>query len=101
MRPAPPREARAARCQRAMANQRHLAGPRTRTTANPRSEIQNPSATRIRRAFPLFLLVSLLPLSATDAAAAAEPAPPDYAAVEALFHQHCLDCHAAQDPEAN
>src|SRR5262249_42723030 len=25
---------------------------------------------------------------------------PDFAAVQAIFNQHCLDCHAAQDPEA-
>jgi WD40 repeat protein/mono/diheme cytochrome c family protein len=31
---------------------------------------------------------------------AADAAPPhDFAAVEALFAKHCLDCHAAQDPE--
>jgi mono/diheme cytochrome c family protein len=27
-------------------------------------------------------------------------ATPDFAAVQAIFNQHCLDCHAAQDPEA-
>jgi WD40 repeat protein len=26
--------------------------------------------------------------------------PPDYASVDAIFSQHCLDCHAAQEPEA-
>src|SRR6266581_8292471 len=30
---------------------------------------------------------------------AAAASPPDYAAVDAIFNQHCLDCHAAQDPE--
>ncbi|MCI0536912.1 MAG: pre-peptidase C-terminal domain-containing protein [Verrucomicrobiales bacterium] len=25
---------------------------------------------------------------------------PDFAAVQAVFNQHCLDCHATQDPEA-
>src|SRR6185436_15120827 len=24
---------------------------------------------------------------------------PDFSAVQAIFTQHCLDCHAAQDPE--
>ena len=33
---------------------------------------------------------------------AADPAPPaDYPAVQSIISQHCLDCHAAQDPEAN
>ncbi len=35
----------------------------------------------------------------TNTAAADSPASPDYSAVEALFGQHCLDCHAAKDPE--
>ena len=42
-------------------------------------------------------LAVLLPALARPAAAATA----DYAAVEAVFLQHCLDCHAAQDPEAN
>src|ERR1700687_5778708 len=25
----------------------------------------------------------------------------DYAAADAVFQKHCLDCHAAQEPEAN
>lgn len=33
---------------------------------------------------------------------AAEPAvPSDFSAVQAIFEKHCLDCHAAVDPEAN
>src|SRR5437879_744629 len=31
--------------------------------------------------------------------AAAPASPPDYSAVDAIFSQHCLDCHSAQDPE--
>jgi len=31
--------------------------------------------------------------------AADTPAIPDYAAIETIFNQHCLDCHASQDPE--
>src|SRR5262245_17610298 len=27
------------------------------------------------------------------------PSPHDYAAVDAIFSQHCLDCHASQDAE--
>src|SRR5690242_9935544 len=31
---------------------------------------------------------------------AADPGtPPDYSAVDAILSRHCLDCHAAQDPE--
>src|SRR5438552_2581074 len=33
------------------------------------------------------------------ASCAAPSSAPDYAAVDAIFNQHCLDCHAAQDPE--
>src|SRR6266478_8346038 len=33
------------------------------------------------------------------ALAAAPASSPDYSAVDAIFSQHCLDCHAAQDPE--
>jgi len=33
---------------------------------------------------------------------AAEPASAsDYSEVDAIFNQHCLDCHAAKDPEAD
>ncbi|MEO8428504.1 MAG: c-type cytochrome domain-containing protein, partial [Verrucomicrobiota bacterium] len=39
-------------------------------------------------------------LTLTVALRAAEPASTnDYSAVEAIFNKHCLDCHAAQDPE--
>src|SRR2546426_11084389 len=31
---------------------------------------------------------------------AAPATPPDYAAVDAIFTKHCVDCHATQDPEA-
>jgi len=31
---------------------------------------------------------------------AEEQATADYAAVHAIFEKHCLDCHAAQEPEA-
>src|SRR5438552_13171832 len=33
------------------------------------------------------------------ALAAAPASAPDYSAVDAILSQHCLDCHAAQDPE--
>ncbi len=36
---------------------------------------------------------------ASSIATAETAANPDYAAVEAVFAKHCLDCHAAQDPE--
>jgi mono/diheme cytochrome c family protein len=38
-------------------------------------------------------------LLSVTAPAAVPTSPPDYAAVDAIFNQHCLDCHAAQDPE--
>jgi mono/diheme cytochrome c family protein/dipeptidyl aminopeptidase/acylaminoacyl peptidase len=47
-------------------------------------------------------LLGLIALTATLVLplAAAEPAAkPDYAAVEAVFAKHCLDCHGAQDAE--
>src|SRR6185436_4807989 len=34
-------------------------------------------------------------------AAAVPAASANYAAVDAIFTKHCLDCHAAQEPEAN
>ena len=43
------------------------------------------------------LLECFIPTLATTAA---ESPRADYAAVEAVFSKHCLDCHAAQDPEA-
>src|SRR5438552_15305208 len=39
-------------------------------------------------------------LLSVSLSAAGETAAPDFAAVQAVFNQHCLDCHAAQDPEA-
>src|SRR5437867_1074028 len=42
----------------------------------------------------LFHSLAPIPVSAADA-----PATNDYAAVDALFARHCLDCHAAQEPE--
>src|SRR5262245_4794925 len=44
----------------------------------------------------LVLLHSLAPIPQPAADA---PATNDYAAVAALFAKHCLDCHAAQEPE--
>src|SRR5437867_3588837 len=41
----------------------------------------------------LSVLRSAVPLQAQT------PSPHDYAAVDAIFSQHCLDCHAAQDAE--
>jgi len=38
--------------------------------------------------------LALIPLPAADA-----PVTNDYAAIDALFAKHCLDCHAAQEPE--
>jgi len=35
----------------------------------------------------------------TRAFGAVTPAVPDYTPVETIFNQHCLDCHASQDPE--
>ena len=51
----------------------------------------------MRPPLPIRIFFALLLLSA--AAARLSAAAPDYAAVHALFAQHCLDCHAAQDPE--
>ncbi|MBI3875023.1 MAG: hypothetical protein HY300_03480, partial [Verrucomicrobia bacterium] len=53
----------------------------------------------IPRAFILtsFVAAVLVPRArAADAAAS-----PDFVAVAAIFGKHCLDCHAAQDPEKN
>ena len=52
--------------------------------------------TFVRWALPGVLLLTVLPcfISAKSFGAA-----PDYMAVDAIFNQHCLDCHAAQDPE--
>ena len=47
-----------------------------------------------------FLSAFSLALLLAAKAAAATTADPDYAPVDAIFSQHCLDCHAAQDPEA-
>src|SRR5258708_34797228 len=47
------------------------------------------------------LIVVLVLISFPGPSGKAAPAtPPDYAAVDAIFTKHCLDCHAAQDPEA-
>jgi hypothetical protein len=45
-------------------------------------------------------LVVLLSALAGIASAAQAPATNDYSAVDAIFSKYCLDCHAAQDPEA-
>ena len=45
------------------------------------------------RALASFLFISLA------AHARAAEATNDYAAVDAIFATHCLDCHAAQEPE--
>ena len=45
-----------------------------------------------------FILAAFL--AATSGLSAAEnPVATDYPAVDALFSKHCLDCHAAQDPD--
>src|SRR5882724_63792 len=38
-------------------------------------------------------------LLSVQGVAAAPASPADYSAVSAIFRQHCLDCHGAQDPE--
>src|SRR2546425_7068661 len=44
-------------------------------------------------------LIGLLAFAAN--VIAAEPLPPnDYSAVDAIFTEHCLECHGSQDPEA-
>src|SRR6185503_7833850 len=49
---------------------------------------------------PCFLAVRSIAFWLSSAAFAAVPSvSQDYAAVDAIFNQHCLDCHAAQDPE--
>ena len=86
--------------------------PKTCLVAQSR-EGRSPGASRVgapappgprpgpRFRFLLPLLSFLLPLVLVSHGRAAGPAPaaPDYAAVDELFRQHCLDCHAAQDPE--
>jgi WD40 repeat protein len=53
--------------------------------------------TRQRTAALAFLFAVTLPfLLATQAATAATT---DYSPINAIFNQHCLDCHAAKDPE--
>jgi len=47
-----------------------------------------------------FLFIPLVILFCEVASAAQAPATNDYAAVDAIFSKYCLDCHAAQDPEA-
>lgn len=47
---------------------------------------------RLITALCAFVALSLGPGSAADPA-------PEYSRVHALFQQHCLDCHAVQDPE--
>ncbi|HZM05572.1 MAG TPA: c-type cytochrome domain-containing protein [Candidatus Saccharimonadales bacterium] len=46
------------------------------------------------------LFALLCCVAAQLATAADKPAATDYAAVDAIFSKHCLDCHASQDPEA-
>jgi WD40 repeat protein len=48
-----------------------------------------------KRGVVLALMLSLAPaLRSADASA-----PPEFAAVASLFSEHCLDCHAVQEPE--
>ncbi len=54
---------------------------------------------KLERRASLGLVACLTALILPMAAAAEPAAKPDYAAVEAVFAKHCLDCHAAQDPE--
>src|SRR5436189_621415 len=47
----------------------------------------------------VLVLISMLAIGAN--LIAAEPLPPnDYSAVDAIFTEHCLECHGSQDPEA-
>jgi hypothetical protein len=55
----------------------------------------------IRSTFSLFLVAQALNLIPLALAAAEPGSAPDYSGVDALFNQHCLDCHAAKDPEAD
>jgi mono/diheme cytochrome c family protein len=51
--------------------------------------------------FARFFIVVLAGALVVRTAHAADVKPAnDYAAVDAIFFKHCLDCHAAQDPEA-
>src|SRR5262245_56415218 len=50
---------------------------------------------RMKFLFPLFFSFLVLRLTAR----AATPPTTDFARVSAIFAEHCLDCHAAQDPE--
>jgi WD40 repeat protein len=45
------------------------------------------------------LLLGLLNSGVISTTFAAPSNAPDYLAVDAIFNQHCLDCHASQDPE--
>jgi WD40 repeat protein len=49
---------------------------------------------------PSVLFVPCVMLLCAVASAAEAPATNDYAAVDAIFSKYCMDCHAAQDPEA-
>src|SRR6516164_9349320 len=56
---------------------------------------------RIRTTLSLLLIVQALNFTPLALAGAETGAQPDYAAIDALFNQHCLDCHAAKDPESD
>lgn len=49
----------------------------------------------------LFLILQMLNLASFALLGAESATAPDYSAIDALFNQHCLDCHAAKDPEAD
>src|ERR1051325_1595832 len=49
--------------------------------------------------WPVFLALALRLPGAEPIPAPAQNHDHDYAAVEAIVTRHCLDCHAAQDPE--
>src|SRR6478672_347604 len=46
-----------------------------------------------------FLLILLALLGLNQCAAAGPTNSADYAAVDAIFTSHCLDCHGSKDPE--
>src|SRR6185503_8399813 len=48
----------------------------------------------------IFIAVLVGVLGSRDANSADTKPANDYAAVDAIFFKHCLDCHATQDPEA-
>src|SRR5678809_135051 len=63
-------------------------------SAQPRISAARRTVERMRRLAGCLIVGGLFAQSARAADA------PDFAAVQTILNQHCLDCHAAQDPEA-